>query len=399
MQQASKRATRFDVSSMPKTYKTDAGFLRTDSVVTRTGIFIYRNPDGSPRRELRDHKQVFNSDSLDSMKMIPLTNNHPKTDSMLLDSKNAKEFQVGFTGENVRPDGENVRVPITVTDAETVAAIEAGKRGLSLGYDCDIVNEAGHCDAGDYDCRQENIVYNHLAIVDVPRAGANAQIKLDAADAFYIDDNSPEQTNERTAKMPFPKHTLDGIEYEASQEIINFLAKETARADAAESKVAATAPAIDKATAERDTFKARVDALEAEKAKIPEVVAAAVAARIDLERKAAIVLDSEDVSKVADREIKVKIVTKIFPEAKLDGVSDDYLAARVDSAIDTLDANKRADAMGQQRKESAPVPREDVKDPEADVEKAKEAFGKKVCDAWKTDRKDSCGTFGSKTKE
>lgn len=406
---AADRVVRFDVSNIPKTIKTPEGFLRTDSVVTRTGVFFYRNADGSPRRELRDHKQVFDSLSIDSMKMIPLTLNHPNTPSKLLDARNAKEFQVGFTGENVRPDGENIRVPVTVTDADAVSEIEKGKRGLSLGYDCDLIEEPGEYEGQRFDARQENIRYNHLAVVDIPRAGANAQIKLDCDDAFYIE-NSPEPTNERTAKMPLPKHKIDGIEYEASQEIINFIARETARADAAETALKTAKPELDKATAERDTFKARVDALESEKAKIPDLVAAAVATRLDLERKASVVLDGEDVSKVVDRDVKIKIITKIFPEAKLDAVSDDYLNARVDSAIDTLDVQKRAEALGKQRQDSAPVPKEGDQGNrgdgmEPDPEKAEGAYKKRICDAWKND---GCGTkkdgkqiavFGAKSKD
>ena len=385
---SAERVVRFDVSNIPHTQKTPEGFLRTDSIVTRTGIFIYRNPDGTTRREFRDHRQVFDSMSIDSMKMIPITLNHPNTDSKLLDATNAKKFQIGFTGENVRADGENVRVPITITDAAAVSAVEQGKRGLSLGYDCDLVEEKGHYDGMEYDARQENIRYNHLAIVDIARAGANAQIKLDSADAFFIDNSVQPLQNERTANMP--KIRIDGIEYEASQEVINFLTKETARADSAAAEIKTLKTTSDTATAERDTFKARVDVLEVEKAKVPELVVAAVAGRLDLERKANVVLDGEDVSKLADKEIKTKIITKIFPDAKLDGVSDDYLNARVDSAIETLDTEKREIALGKQRQASSPVEHTDeFEKGEPNVEESEKRYRKNTTDAWKT-KKDGC---------
>ena len=228
------KAIRFDLSSVKTTYKTKEGFLRTDAVVTRTGIFTYHNEDGSVRRELRDHREVFNADSLASMKMIPLANNHPPTTTGLLDPTNAKQYQVGFTGENVHPDGENVKLPITVIDGETIKEIENGKRGLSLGYECDMVDEAGEIDGMRFDCKQTNIRYNHLAIVDFPRAGGNARINLDSAD---IDADIQSFPNHNPKERPMAKVRIDGIEYEAAPEVVNFLTKETARADSAESTI------------------------------------------------------------------------------------------------------------------------------------------------------------------
>ena len=92
---------RYDRSSIGKTFKTSNGFLRTDAVITRTGIFKYKNPDGTIRRELRRPEEVFKQDALDSIKMIPVTNNHPylvsgdENDKMVT-TVNAGKYQVGF---------------------------------------------------------------------------------------------------------------------------------------------------------------------------------------------------------------------------------------------------------------------------------------------------------------
>ena len=346
------KAIRFDLSSVKTTYKTKEGFLRTDAVVTRTGIFTYHNEDGSVRRELRDHREVFNADSLASMKMIPLANNHPPTTTGLLDPTNAKQYQVGFTGENVHPDGENVKLPITVIDGETIKEIENGKRGLSLGYECDMVDEAGEIDGMRFDCKQTNIRYNHLAIVDFPRAGGNARINLDSAD---IDADIQSFPNHNPKERPMAKVRIDGIEYEAAPEVVNFLTKETARADSAESTIKTEKSAHDTTKADRDSLKSRVDTLETEKKGIPALVSSAVAARIDLERKATVVLDEKDhpaIAGMTDDDIRKKIVLTVFPDAKLDGVSADYLKARVDSALEASDKSKRDAAMADQRVKS-----------------------------------------------
>lgn len=387
------RVTRFDRSAIKNTVKTKDGFIKTDAVVTRTGIFIYHNEDGTIRRELRDHREVFNADSLETLKMIPLTNDHPPTETKLLTPENAKQYQVGFTGENVRADGENVRIPISITDASAIHEVESGKRGLSLGYECDLVNESGEYEGVRYDCKQTNIRYNHLAIVNSPRAGENARINLDSAD---IDDV---QTTKSQKEAVMPKVRIDNIEYDAAQEVINFLSKETARADSAESATKSEIAAHDKTKAERDTLKARVDALETELKKVPELVAAGVKARIELERKAAVVLDEKDrdVSALSDEDVKKKIVLAVFPDAKLDGVSADYLNARVDSAIEAFDKIKRDTAMASQRQASAPRSDSSGQE-EASVEAAEKRYRDRIREAYKTDG-DGCGSKSVEKKD
>jgi len=387
------KVVRFDLSSLPKATKTKEGFIKTDACVTRTGIFIYHNEDGSVRRELRDHREVFNTDSLASMKMIPLTNEHPQTETKLLSPANVQQFQVGFTGENVRADGENVRIPVSLTAADAISAYENGKRGLSLGYECDLVDEGGEYDGMRFDCKQTNIRYNHLALVNSPRAGENA--RLDSIDINEV------QPLTATKESPMVKVRIDGIEYEAAPEVEKFLTKETARADSATAEVKAEKTEHDKTKADRDSQKARADALEAEKAKLPGVVAAAVAARISLERKAATVLDEKDregIDKLADVDIKKKIVLAVFPEAKLDGVSDDYLNARVDSALDMKDKITHDGAMADQRSKSAPHS-DGPGTNEQGVEAAEKRYQSGVKESWKA-KTDGCdGSKSMKDKE
>ena len=385
---------RFDRSSIRKTTKTKEGFIKTDAVVTRTGIFIYHNEDGTVRRELRDHREVFNVDSLDTMKMIPLTNEHPQTETKLLNPENVKQFQVGFTGENVRADRENVLIPVSVTDAQAIAAVEQGKRGLSLGYECDLVDEGGEYDGIRFDCKQTNIRYNHLAIVGSPRAGENARINLDSAD---IDSKEVEPIT-KTKERQMVKVRIDGIEYDAAPEVVNALTKETARADAAEATVKTTKADADKAAADRDSQKARADSLEAEKAKLPEQITAAVKSRIDLERKATIVLDEKDhvgIATTSDDDLKKKVILAVFTDAKLDGVSADYLNARFDSALEMSDKVKRDAAMADQRVKSASHA-DGTGANEQGVEGAEKRYQSGVKDAWKTK---TDGYSGSKTKE
>jgi len=66
---------RFDAGTL----KRDAvGALRFDARLTRTGVFAYRMPDGSVRRELRHPDHVFKPDSLKSLALATLTLRHPQ---------------------------------------------------------------------------------------------------------------------------------------------------------------------------------------------------------------------------------------------------------------------------------------------------------------------------------
>ena len=71
---------RFDSIKLPKMIKTKEGYLRGEAVVSRAGVFKYRNVDGSVRGELRHPDNIFKIDSLETLKMIPITNDHPPED-------------------------------------------------------------------------------------------------------------------------------------------------------------------------------------------------------------------------------------------------------------------------------------------------------------------------------
>jgi hypothetical protein len=186
LQPNEKHVRRFDRGEIRSAIRTPEGFLKVDAIVTRTGVLRYLNPDQSIRKELRHPDDVFLQRSLDTMKMIPITKLHPTEKEVTSD--NAKMLSVGFTGEDVRPDGKFIRIPLLVTAQEAIDSIENGMQELSLGYTLVLVEEPGEYDNERYDYRQTEIEYNHLAIVPNARAGAEARIKLDADDALQVDE-------------------------------------------------------------------------------------------------------------------------------------------------------------------------------------------------------------------
>ena len=57
--------------------KTPEGFVKATVAVTSIGVFTYRNPDGTTRRELRLPEEVFKQDSMDTLALKPMTLLHP----------------------------------------------------------------------------------------------------------------------------------------------------------------------------------------------------------------------------------------------------------------------------------------------------------------------------------
>ena len=84
------KVNRYDLGEIKSPSVTAQGYLRADSLATRAGVFTYMMKDGSMRRELRPIEEVFKQDSLDTMKLIPVTNNHPPEQ---LNAENTKKYQ------------------------------------------------------------------------------------------------------------------------------------------------------------------------------------------------------------------------------------------------------------------------------------------------------------------
>lgn len=172
------RAYRADLGELRPVERLPDGRVRVDAILTRCGIFEYRNPDGSTRRELRLPEEVFKPESLNSFAIVPVTDDHPPD---MLTAETALRFARGSTGDTVRRDGDNVRASIGVFDANLIAKMESGKVQLSCGYTCDLIEKPGvHPVYGQYDAIQTNILGNHVAVVDTGRAGT-ARVRMDSA--------------------------------------------------------------------------------------------------------------------------------------------------------------------------------------------------------------------------
>ena len=325
-----KTVTRYDSGEL-RASKNQDGYLDDTPVVGRVGIQIYRNADGSVRRELRLPEEIFHTDSLASYKGKPITIGHHG----LVNAKTAKALQVGTLLDVGRQDGENIKVPLIIHADEAISQAENGRiKQLSLGYTLNLDETPGVWNGQHYDAIQRNIRVNHLALVSKARAGDVATLNLDGDEVIEPEDD----TNPKGKIMQ--KVRLDnGIEYEAAPEVV--VAITAMKQDAEDNKklLSDAQTTISTLTAERDTLKVNADGFEAKLTKAREDAKQELKARSDLEIKA----DKAGVKfdGLTDIEIKKAVIAKTT-KLNLDGKDDAYIGAAFDIAIDGL-------AMAQQR--------------------------------------------------
>ncbi len=317
---------------------TSEGFLTGDAVVTRTGVFQYVNQDGTIRHELRHPDDVFNVDSLESLKLKPVTDNHPPE---LVNSDNAELYSIGSTGETVTVDDSTIAIKFSVHRKDAIKKVALGKRELSLGYNLDLVDEVGEWDGVPYTHRQKNIRYNHLAIVDQARAGRMARINMDGlAVQLHHEDEDERMTDKEMQAV-----NLDGLTYRADAEV----AKAYEKAMQAEKQARLDSEAL---KGHVDELKAQLEAVKA--THNDEAMAQAVAERVALLETAKRVVNVDALQGSSDRLIKEAVIKAKHEAINLDGKSDDYVNARFDALIEAL-PTAEDEALAKQKQAVASV--------------------------------------------
>lgn len=298
---------RYDSASLSPLPKTAAGYLRVPGKLTRLGIFHYTQPDGTIRRELRRAEDVFNADSLDSLRLVPVTHGHPKNG---LDAKLAKVHARGAVGDIVSHDDMFVTATVGIYDQDLIDAIERGESELSCGYQCDLDMTPGEYAGEKYDAIQTNIRYNHLAVVPRGRAGPDVALKLDSAD--------------KGGRVAMIK--LGDKDFECPQEVADAYAALQRENAELKTKVSAN-----QATAAEQG--ARADAAIAAANKID--VRSLVKARVSLEREAQQFVSTEKMDSLDDVALKTEVIKSILPKMNLDGFNAGQIDAAYTVAIST----------------------------------------------------------------
>lgn len=354
---------RFDSSPLGKFQRTQVGGLRIPARIARTGILVYRNPDGSVRsRELRLAEEVFRQDSLDTLAHAPVTRGHRYG---MIDPHNWKAASLGHV-DAIREDGKFVGADLLLNDADAIAAVERRELSeCSAGYRCRLERTSGEWNGERYDAIQRDITYNHVAVLPPGggRAGADVGLRFDSNDDAGNGDEEP-MSEKIIIKM-------DGkdLEYGSKAHIEHL----ESRFDAAETAHKATVATL---TSEKDALQGRLDASESA-AKKAKVDAEALAEKEKKEqeekskrkrklRRAARnalraledIEDDEDEDKMdaledeldalSDRDVMIRVLRADSKDLDLTGKSDDYIQARFDAAIEKADEKTAASKQERQ---------------------------------------------------
>lgn len=383
-----------DWSNVKALTKTDNGSLIGRACVTNVGVFTYTNADGTVTHELRPEEEVFHPDALASFALLPITNNHP-TERVTPD--NVSKYQVGSTGDGILTDSMRVFAPLTITKQEGLEAIAGGRRGLSMGYSTVVKDTAQTYPNGKtypcpgvwmgvrYDRIQTNMRGNHLALVDIPRAGDDAYLKMDGVGIAAVPLSTNQPNHPRSENMRKIKLDAQSADYDVPEQVADRFDALNTELTTKTTEVSTLTAKLDSLTA--DLAKVKTDseaALKAEQAKLD----GAVKSRLDLINQATrygVELKGDE----NDAGIKRAIILGAYPDAapKLDAADEAYLQGRFDAAVESLEAAHKNDgeqAMAHQRQDAAdhrpgaPV----VNPPPQNLHQRADSYRESVANAW-----------------
>lgn len=347
------------------------GTVRVDAVISRAGIFKYRDLlTGRETKEYRPADQVFSPASMKSFEHMPVTYRHPVEGLITPENRDAYAQGTVVAG-SLRREDDLLVGSLHITGKDAIAALKRGELNVSAGYDQDIVKAPGTAPDGErFDAVQTNIIGNHVAIgVGSARAGNVARVRMDSAE--MIDAGEP----------------AEGIVMEELKKVLADLAVMTVKAN----ENSARADSLDK---ENATLKAKISTIEAERDAAKDAATKAEKARTDSESTAVerakeriklegvaerfLRTDEDkpiDMSKKTDAEIKAAITEKLTGKS-MAGKDAAYVSARYDAAIE---AEGSADAATTEVVVAinAPKTRNDGKP------SAREEYLNRQADAWK----------------
>lgn len=313
------------------------GMMKVPATLTRAGVFPYMKPDGSRRLELRTPEEVFAEDSVSTFENVPLTNDHPYAEGGAVTAENARRVTVG-TISNVHRSGMSLDAIVTVYDADTIADVKNGKIALSCGYFNEREEKSGiyldeKGNSQSYTHVQHAIRGNHVALVQVGRAGPEARLRLDSTNdcSFLVTDEIDNKTEKEVIMKTITLDSLPAEMPEASAAIVTkAIGDRDAKIIAHEASIRSHETSLKDAQAKLDKQQATLDSLQGDlkAATDPAKFQAAVAARVSLEAGARKILgESTDLSKMNERQVKVAVVAKLAPAINCDSKSDDYVNA------------------------------------------------------------------------
>ena len=384
--------SRYDFAPITGSETTDEGYLRVWCRAARTGTQLYRRADGSQVREYRPPEEVSNPDSLTTFGMKPATWGHPP---VLLDAANTKQYQVGYSGSQVRYNDGFVEVALVITDQDAIEKIKRkDATEVSAGYKVDFDPTPGLTPEGEeYAGVQRNIRVNHIAIVPRGRAGPEVRLlmdRMDAADAISIDPDLIRDSESAlqpctTASPAMASIKLDGLEIDLPAEAataVQSFARDMERQlksviterDELSKKLDAQQEEIDALAYDKEAAEGRADALEErvtelessssriDTAELDQLVAARLAT---LQRLAPAFAEDFKFDGVDDDALYTQAFENLTGSAPREDASPAYIQGVVDGIL-----SARADSEGDEPEGEGDAPEAEGEEPETKEDRA-----------------------------
>ena len=298
----------------------NTGFLTVDAVLARSGVQDYLSSElGEPGTGVvgvfRPPEEVRDNKSVKTFTNSPVTDNHPNE---MVTVDNIKKYGKGsISSVNVvQLDGETaLATKLTVTDKDLIQSNKEGKKELSVGYTCVLVQKDGTYKGKDYKYIQTNIIANHVAVVDAGRCGGICKM--------LVDNKIKKGVNDMII-------VIGGVEYDVPDEVAAEFKKLTASKDEGETKEGENKEAMDKLQATVDSHVSTIATLkkDVKTNDVDGVVSTLVDEKIKL-IKLADNIDKVTV-KVTDSNIDIKKAIVVGLGHDVTGKSEVYLDAHID---------------------------------------------------------------------
>jgi len=290
-------------------------------------------------------------------RQLPITDDHPKEDEVT-SQKDVKGWSSLLTWDEAT---KAVCCKVEITDAPLIEKVQNGKRGMSIGFHCELDMNKGKYGDEDYDAKQVDIMLNHIAIVDqgrcpMPRCALGMKPKkkdeasaADAAPAPVPDPKpaadaapapAPAPTDEEKAAAEaksaedakLKKETEDKVALELHQKLLD---EKVAAVKAAAEKLAAGV-----ATMTQEEFSKTVSAIESlswDMRKLRETLAGTGATGVPVLEKADTAIKESDAVLArakADLATFTALIDKVMDSEP--PFTRDFAEKRPRSEIDTL---------------------------------------------------------------
>jgi len=341
------RVMRFDRAPIGKAHRDEWGNLVVPATLGKPGVFKYRQPDGSIRRELKHPDELFAKSHLDSIRKSVVTNEHlPGQKAVTPLNQNANAGNIASEVKVV--DNELFVDELVVRNPGLIADIESGRKGeISLGLDCWIDHTPGIWrgvngdeDGVPYDVIQRGMIANQASVTTKARV-PGSRLHVDSAE--MVTDSTHEDKNDMTTMTLQINGAGVPVEVAAGSVIKTHL-------DKLDSAISDKDTLIATLTAERDTMKAErdtaVEGLAAQKKLTADAqdidIPKLVKARNKLMTRASGLLDEKTFLTVADSDDEdVRKACLDAHKVEYEGESADYIRARFDGLqVTVADSNK-----------------------------------------------------------